>query len=252
MPIAFQCPQCAKQFNVQDSLAGKQARCGCGTVILVPHAPSVQPPPPAVDPLMGAPLPSQQPIAAGQPLQPQGQATGQGPWTGAPQWQQQGTAQPARKKSGNGARIAIGIGASVGGVAVLGLVVWLVISMLGGGGGGQVAQADFDRWEKQLETGSNEEKLEAALGVVTALNDVLASIDDLDSAKAAGADLRKLRDFFKNVGQPSTNFVTDPDERRRLTVQYLDPMMKAMQALAEHQNRIRKASPDAYEYIDKL
>jgi hypothetical protein len=36
MPISITCPSCAKRHQAPDKLAGKSARCGCGTVIQVP------------------------------------------------------------------------------------------------------------------------------------------------------------------------------------------------------------------------
>jgi ubiquitin-protein ligase len=53
--IGFACPGCARNFNVPDSYAGRQARCACGNVIVVPAAAprppvAVAPPPPAVAP----------------------------------------------------------------------------------------------------------------------------------------------------------------------------------------------------------
>jgi len=38
MPIAISCPKCNKKHKAPDSLAGKSARCGCGTVIQIPAA----------------------------------------------------------------------------------------------------------------------------------------------------------------------------------------------------------------------
>ncbi len=36
MPIAVTCPQCARRHSAPDSLAGRQAKCGCGAVLAVP------------------------------------------------------------------------------------------------------------------------------------------------------------------------------------------------------------------------
>ncbi|MEX2174784.1 MAG: hypothetical protein WD872_10510 [Pirellulaceae bacterium] len=38
MPIPLTCPQCAKRHRAPDSLAGRQAKCGCGAVLKVPAA----------------------------------------------------------------------------------------------------------------------------------------------------------------------------------------------------------------------
>src|SRR5262249_6581835 len=46
MPVAFSCPECGKQLNVRDDLAGKRIKCpGCGAVVSVPD--SDGPPPSA-------------------------------------------------------------------------------------------------------------------------------------------------------------------------------------------------------------
>lgn len=37
MSIAVKCPQCQKEHHVDDSMAGTQAKCGCGHVLTVPH-----------------------------------------------------------------------------------------------------------------------------------------------------------------------------------------------------------------------
>ena len=42
--IAFQCPQCGKAHNAPESLAGKQAQCECGQVVLVPQVAPATPP----------------------------------------------------------------------------------------------------------------------------------------------------------------------------------------------------------------
>src|SRR4029079_13990367 len=34
--IEFDCPSCARHFNLRDELAGKQARCKCGQAIAIP------------------------------------------------------------------------------------------------------------------------------------------------------------------------------------------------------------------------
>jgi hypothetical protein len=38
MPISFRCPGCAKAIKVRDELAGKQAKCICGTALRIPGA----------------------------------------------------------------------------------------------------------------------------------------------------------------------------------------------------------------------
>jgi len=69
MAITFNCTQCGKSYTLDDSLAGKQAKCSCGTEMTVP-APSapVAPTPfaasapgqfPAVAPIPGQPMPGQ-------------------------------------------------------------------------------------------------------------------------------------------------------------------------------------------------
>src|SRR5437773_7972663 len=36
MPILLQCPACGQQYRLQDTMAGKTAKCKCGQVINVP------------------------------------------------------------------------------------------------------------------------------------------------------------------------------------------------------------------------
>ena len=78
MAITFNCTQCGKSYTIDDSLAGKQAKCSCGIEMTVP-APSVAPAAPAapVSPFAApaspfvAPAPGQLPPAApmlGQPM----------------------------------------------------------------------------------------------------------------------------------------------------------------------------------------
>jgi hypothetical protein len=124
MPISFQCPECAKSFNVRDELAGKKARCKCGAAIQVPQPTQQQP----VDPLLG-------PLSSGQqPFDPL-----MGPVVQAAQ--PAATAKAGRK----GLHIGVKVGAGAGGVVVLGLLIWLVISLVGGdtetGAGGVVETA---------------------------------------------------------------------------------------------------------------
>ena len=137
MPISFQCPECAKSFNVRDELAGKKARCKCGAAIQVPQpaAPVQQQPidplldplsvnQPAADPLMGSVPPAQPPV---DPLI--------GPQAVDPLAGPVSLATPFTAPAGggaNGMHIGVKVGAGVGGVAMLGLLVWLGISLLGG------------------------------------------------------------------------------------------------------------------------
>lgn len=58
--IEFACPHCQRKFTVPDAAAGRSARCKCGQPITVPSpaavaaAPSAQPKPPDVSPLIAA------------------------------------------------------------------------------------------------------------------------------------------------------------------------------------------------------
>ena len=68
--IQFKCPQCEKAFHVNDSYAGKHAKCSCGQPITVPGA-SAPPTPPALPtakPLVKSPsvdaVPSRPPMDA--------------------------------------------------------------------------------------------------------------------------------------------------------------------------------------------
>lgn len=55
MPISVTCPSCGKNHQVQDAMAGMQARCNCGHVITVPFA-------------AAAAGPSQTPVAPATPI----------------------------------------------------------------------------------------------------------------------------------------------------------------------------------------
>ena len=276
MPIAFKCPQCSKAFNVGDELAGKQARCGCGTVILVPPAVAApvqqqlvpvqqQPLAPSqpVDPLMAAGAPTQQadplmgpltptqPMAAAAPMQPMapGQQVPAGGLAGVPPWQQ----QPGAAGQGGGVKwgkIAAISGAAVGGVLVLGLCIWLVISLVGGGS--TVSQSDLDRWEHDLKEGTPEEKIVAMLEMLESLNAVMASVTDVDSAKAALDEMKKIKKFTDKVGNPDFSDEGDAAEQKRLRAKYGDRMVKAVTDLSDHSSRIRKVSKEAFEIINKF
>ena len=39
MAITFDCPECGKSFDLEDSMAGRKAACECGAVLFVPEAP---------------------------------------------------------------------------------------------------------------------------------------------------------------------------------------------------------------------
>ena len=67
MAITFNCAQCGKSYTLDDSLAGKQAKCSCGTEMTVP-APSPAPLAP-VSPF-AAPATGQLPPAQPMPGQP--------------------------------------------------------------------------------------------------------------------------------------------------------------------------------------
>jgi hypothetical protein len=126
MPTSFQCPECAKPFNLGDELAGKKARCGCGAVIRVPEAaPAQQPAPPA---------PAQQPLVPQQPVDPLMGSLPPVEQSPAPQQLSYPVTgvQPSAVAGGGGkgGKMVIMVGAGVGGVAALGLLIWLVVSML--------------------------------------------------------------------------------------------------------------------------
>jgi hypothetical protein len=67
MAITFNCTQCGKSYTLDDSLAGKQAKCSCGTEMTVP-APSAAPAPPAAPSPFAEPVPGQLPPAAPSPF----------------------------------------------------------------------------------------------------------------------------------------------------------------------------------------
>jgi hypothetical protein len=86
MAITFNCAQCGKSYTLDDSLAGKQAKCSCGTQMTVP-APSAAPVPPPIAPAAPA-----SPFAAGQ-LPPAAPMLGQ-PMPGQPMQGQPMQGQP--------------------------------------------------------------------------------------------------------------------------------------------------------------
>ena len=113
---------------------------------------------------MGAALPTQQqqPLVQGQP--------DAGPWAGASAWQQQEAA--AAGGSGKGLKIAIKIGSVVGGLAVLGLLIWLVFKFTAGGG------AD-----------THEKIMDDMLAAHTEFATILNGVNTVDDAKIAKSDL---------------------------------------------------------------
>ena len=86
MAITFNCAQCGKSYTLDDSLAGKQAKCSCGIEMTVP-APSAAPVPPPIAPAAPA-----SPFAAGQ-LPPAAPMPGQ-PMPGQPMLGQPMPGQP--------------------------------------------------------------------------------------------------------------------------------------------------------------
>ena len=71
MAITFNCAQCGKSYTLDDSLAGKQAKCPCGTRMTVP-APSAPVTPAPVAPISPAPVAPESPFeAAPMPPAPQ-------------------------------------------------------------------------------------------------------------------------------------------------------------------------------------
>ena len=70
MAITFNCAQCGKSYTLDDSLAGKQAKCSCGTEMTVP-APSAPAPPAPAPPAPAPPAPAPPaPVAPAVPASP--------------------------------------------------------------------------------------------------------------------------------------------------------------------------------------
>ena len=80
MPIAVTCPQCSRRHQAPDSLAGRQAKCGCGTVISVPAPAATAGAVPAA-----AARPSPKPSAAVKPRPAAARPTGAWQPVAAPQ-----------------------------------------------------------------------------------------------------------------------------------------------------------------------
>lgn len=248
MPISFQCPECAKPFNVGDELAGKKARCGCGLVMLVPQpaaplqkpvqqqplapqqpldplmAPSQQP----FDPLMGSLPPAQQGVAPQQPFNPMAAM-------------QQPTAAGG---GGKGAKIAIMVGAGVGGVAVVGLLAWLVMSLIGNAGP-DTHDRIFDDWmaaSEELADAVNEintvEDVETFKGEIKRLNVKMAAINE--RAKVLGKPDRETQQRLRfKLGKSSDKILTGM--MLKMGELYEDPEIKA--ALDEAMAQVQPMEP---------
>jgi len=145
--------------------------------------PPVQQP---ADPLMGALPPMQQGVAAQQPLAPMNLA-------------QQPSA--AAGGGGKGGKTAIKVAVGVGGVAVLGAVVWLVISLLSGGG---------DTHDKIVDD---------MIGVMKEASEVIEGIDTAEDAKNAVEDLERLDVEMRAIYERGRE-IEKPDEetQQRLKV----------------------------------
>ncbi len=135
MSIQFACPKCNKQHRTAPEFAGRQARCSCGEVLVVPTLAS-QPqtedpqdfpfPPPPVAPRM-PPRPSP---AAADPTNP---AT----WEPEPVKYTKAATKPSplAKLLAEQRLLVIGVGAGIGLIVLLALVVWMFF------GGGGIAEA---------------------------------------------------------------------------------------------------------------
>ena len=73
MAIAFNCPQCGKQFDMATEMAGKKGRCGCGTVFVIPAAPKPTESIPAAQVAPQQPAPQQPAPQQPAPQQPAAQ-----------------------------------------------------------------------------------------------------------------------------------------------------------------------------------
>ena len=72
MAITFNCAQCGKSYTLDDSLAGKQAKCSCGIEMTVP-APGQLPP---AAPMLGQPMPAAPYSPPGAAFAPHGRVSG--------------------------------------------------------------------------------------------------------------------------------------------------------------------------------
>ena len=106
MAITFSCAQCGKSYTLDDSLAGKQAKCPCGTEITVPAPSSAPVAPfatsapgqlPPVAPMLAQPMPGSPYASSG--YAPQGGGTADGGETFSGEEQQ----DPADQSLGDGA-----------------------------------------------------------------------------------------------------------------------------------------------------
>jgi len=218
MPISFQCPDCDKPFNVDDKLAGKKARCGCGAVIRVPEAaaPAAQPAAPAqvpaptqpVDPLMGS-LPAGQQQAA-DPLMGSLPPMQQGGAAQQPLAPMNFSQQPSAAAGGGGkaGKTAIKVAVGAGGVAVLGAIVWLVISLLAGG----------------AET--HDKIADDMIGLTREMAEVFEGIDTVEDAKNAKGDLERINQDMRAINERA-QAIGKPDEesKERLKKKIMDESM---------------------------
>ncbi len=242
MPISFQCPDCDKPFNVDDRLAGKKARCGCGAVIHVPEAtaPTAQPAAPApapaqpvdplmgslpagqqqaADPLMGSLPPMQQGGAAQQPLAPMNFAS---------------PPSAAAGGGGKGGKTAIKVAVGAGGVAVLGAIVWLVISLLAGG----------------AET--HDKIADDMIGLTREMAEVFEGIDTVEDAKNAREDLERINQEMRAINERA-QAIGKPDEesKERLKKKIMDESMAIITAVIPKMMELQ-ADPEISEILEDV
>ncbi len=122
MPIAVNCSQCGRSYQLRDELAGKKAKCKCGGTILIPAAPAAPLAPMAdPDPLSSLLDESLPPLDAAAPL----------PSVAASY--QAASPAPAPLRSRRSRMNPLLLGGLIGGGAAVVLIVGLVIALSGGG-----------------------------------------------------------------------------------------------------------------------
>lgn len=122
-PIQFQCQSCFSSLQVKAELAGKSARCKCGSVVKIPMNPlpvAMEPDPFMDDDLFGDPANYGTPIASGQQYGQQPSNYLQPAPRPRPKKRRSAKRKPKKQSSGMDSEMIGGI------LAMVGAVVWFV------------------------------------------------------------------------------------------------------------------------------
>ncbi len=131
MPIQFVCPGCNKQHKAPPEFAGRQARCSCGAVLVVPALAS--PPPTATPPGFAGVPPAAAPHASSVPTSAVAGPTDPAPWG----FESVKPAKPAVKLApltkflADQRKLVVGVGAGIGAIVLLALILWMFLGRSG-------------------------------------------------------------------------------------------------------------------------